>query len=66
MSECEEMETCHKFMSEIVPFIPPIRQTFLLVDYTVSSDEFVIKVKYDKKQFEHRIDEFAHDIIKEA
>lgn len=44
-------------MSEIVLFIPPIRQRrFLLVDYTVSSGEFVIKVNYDKKLFEQRID----------
>ena len=66
MFECEETEACHKFMSEIMLFIPPIRQRFLLVDYTVSSDEFVIKVTYDKKLFEHRINEFASDIIKQA
>ena len=67
MSQCEDIDACHKFISEIVPFIPPIRQIrILLVDYTVSSDELVIKVTYDKKLFEHRIDQFVRDIIKEA
>ena len=67
MSECEDIDACHKFMSEIVPFIPPIRQRrILLFDYTASSDEFAIKVNYDKKLFEHRIDQFVHNIIKET
>lgn len=67
MFECEEVEACHKFMSEIVLHIPPFRKRrFVLVDHSVSSDEFVIRVNYDKDQFEHKINEFVHDIIKEA
>ena len=66
MFECEEIEACHNFMSEIVLHIPPFRKRFVLVDHSVSSDEFVIRVNYAKDQFEHKINEFVHDIIKEA
>lgn len=67
MSECEEIEACHKFISEIVSFIPPFCQRkFVLVGDSVSSDEFVIKVNYDKEQFEHLTNEFVRDITKEA
>ena len=37
-----------------------------MVDYSVSSDEFVIKVNYDEDQFELLIDQFLRDIIKKA
>lgn len=67
MSECEEIEACHKFISEIVSFIPPFCQRkFVLVGDSVSSDEFVIKVNYDKEQFEHLTNEFVCGITKEA
>lgn len=38
----------------------------MLVDHSVSDDEFVIKINYDKSQFEHRINEFVGRIIREA
>ena len=38
----------------------------MLVDHSVSDDEFVIKINYDKSQFEHRINEFVGNIIREA
>ena len=45
-------------MSEFVPFIGPFSQIrFVLVNYSVS-DEFVIKVNYEKDKFEHLINEF--------
>ena len=45
-------------MSEVVLFIGPFSQIrFVLVNYSVS-DEFVIKVNYEKDEFEHLINEF--------
>ena len=32
----------------------------------MTSEEFVITVNYDKEKFEHNIDEYVSDIIKEA
>ena len=37
-----------------------------MVDYSVSSHEFVIKVNYNKNLFEHLINEFVRDIFMEA
>ena len=49
MFEFEKIEVCHKFMTEIVPFIPPFRERgFVLVYYSVSSEKFVIKRNYDR------------------
>lgn len=54
-------------MSEVVPFIGPFSQRrFVLVDYSVSDEEFVIKVNCEKDKFEHLIQEFVCDIIMEA
>ena len=67
MSECEGIEACHAFMTELVPYILPFRQRmFVLIDYSVSSDDFVIKINYDKYRFEHLITEFVRNIIKKA
>ena len=57
----------HRFVSNVVPFILSIEQKkFVLVEYSVSPEEFVISVNYDKSLFEHKINEFVCDIIKEA
>ena len=67
MSLCEGIEACHEFMTEIALFILPFRQRmFVLIDYSVSFDDFVIKINYDKDQFEHLIIEFVRNIIKKA
>ena len=67
MSKIKEFEVCDRFMTKIVPFILPIEQTkFVLVYYKVPDEEFVITVNYDRSQFEHKINEFVHDIMKEA
>ena len=67
MSKIEEVEPCYRFMKNIVPLILSIEERrFVLTDYSVSSDVFVISVNYDKSQFEHKIDEFVCNIIMEA
>ena len=54
-------------MSDIVPFILPIDQRkWAVCDYSVTSEEFVITVNYDKEKFERKTGEFVSDIIKEA
>ena len=67
MSKIEEFDECDRFMSDIVPFILSIDQRrWISIYYSVTSDEFVIKVNYDKVHFEHKIDEFVRDIIKKS
>ena len=54
-------------MSEIVPFILTFKQRmFALIDYSVSSNDFVMKSFYDEDQFEYFITEFIRTIIKSA
>ena len=60
MSECEDLDVCHKFMSEGFPFIGPFSQgRFACVDYSVCDEDFTIKVDYDKDQFGHFINEYV-------
>ena len=67
MSKIEEGNACDRFMSDIIPFVLPIAQRrFVSVEYSISPDEFVIKVSYDKDLFRHKINGFVCDIIKEA
>ena len=67
MSKIEEFDACERFMSDIVPFILPTDQRrWIAIDYSVTSDGFVIKVNYSKDMFEHKIKEFVCNIIKEA
>lgn len=55
------------FILNVVPFILPIEQRrFRLVEHSVSLEVFVISVNYNKTFFEHKINEFVRDIIKEA
>ena len=67
MPKPEEVLACERFMSDVVPFILPIDQRrWAIFDYSVTSEEFMITVNYDKEKFEHKIGEFVSDIIKEA
>ena len=53
---CEEIDSCHRFMKEVFPFISPFSQIrFVANDYSVSHEAFVITVFYDKDKFEHFI-----------
>ena len=65
MSDCEDLDGCHKFRSEIFPFIGPFSQRFVCLDCSVCDEEFVIKVDYDKDQFEHLIQEYVYKIPEE-
>ena len=51
-SKIEEVQVCDMFMSEMFQFILPIEQRrFVLVDYRVSSEMFVITIGFDKRLF---------------
>ena len=39
---------------------------FVLINYSVSSGDFVIKINYDKDQLKHLITECVRNIIKKA
>ena len=55
---CEDLDVCHMFMAEVVPLIGPFNQRrFVIADYSVCDEESVIKVNYDKDQFQHFIQE---------
>ena len=63
----EEFDVCHKFVSEVVNFILPFEQRrFVLVEHNLSCEDLLIFVGYDKSLFEHKINEFVSEIIKEA
>ena len=67
MSKPEEVLSCERFMSDIAPFILPTDQgKWAFFYYSVTSEEFVITVNYDKEKLEHKIGEYVPDIIKEA
>lgn len=55
-----------KNMSEAQFFWPIGQRRFVLLQYRVDSNAFVIIVSYDKHMFEHKINEFVRDLIKEA
>ena len=66
MSGCEDLDVYPNLMSEVVPFMGPFSERrFVLVNYSVSDEEFVIKVNYEKDKFEHLINDLC-GIIKEA
>lgn len=67
MSKIEEVEACDRSMAHVAPFILLIDQRrFVLVECNVTAEKFVISVNYDKSLFEHKINEFVCDVIKEA
>ena len=52
MSKIEEVQVCDMFMSETFQCILPIEQRrFVLVDYRVSSEMFVITIGFEKRLF---------------
>ena len=67
MSKPEEVLACDSFMSYVPPFILPIDLwRWTISYYSVTPEELVITVNYDKETFEHKIGEFTSNIIKEA
>ena len=63
----EKFDVCHKFMSNCFQFILPLNERkFLTLKHNVSCKDFVTFVNYDKEQFGDKIQQFFHDIIKEA
>ena len=59
---------CNDFVREVVPFISKIsfsrRSRFLIIDHFVDHEEFIIKLDYDKDQFEHLIDQYVGELLK--
>ena len=63
----EEFDVCHNFVESWIQFILPIEQRkFMLIEHNISCEDFEISICYDKSHFEHKINEFVRDIIKEA
>ena len=65
MSKIKEFEACGRFMSETQFFLPIDQGGFVLLEHRVNQDAFVIIVNYEKRMFEHEINEFVRDLIKE-
>lgn len=66
MSNFEDIEVCHRFMSATVPLVAPISQRrFVIVEHSVCDEEFVIWVDYDKDQFGHLTNEYVYKILEE-
>ena len=37
----------------------------MILDHSVDNEEFVLKIYYDKDQFEHLIDQYVNDLLAE-
>ena len=62
----EDIDVCHKIMKEVAPFVGKFsKRMFLLLDYYVNDEAFIIKISYSKDNFEHLIQEFVCEMIDE-
>ena len=53
-------------MKEVAPFAGKFsKRMFVLLDYSVDDESFVIKIFYSKGNFEHLIQEFVCEMIDE-
>ena len=53
-------------MKEVAPFVGKFsKRMFVLLDYSVDDESFVIKIFYSKGNFEHLIQEFVCEMIDE-
>ena len=61
------IDVCHDFIKEVASFVSSIslsrRSRFVILDYSVDNEEFVVKIFYDKEQFEHLIDNYTKEVI---
>ena len=52
---------------EVAPFLTSCsfsrKSRFTIIDYGVNQDELVVKIYYDKDQFEHLIDSYVREMI---
>ena len=59
----------HDFIKEVAPSIGSssfsIRNRFVILDHSVDNEEFVLKIYYDKDQFEHLIDQYVNELLAE-
>lgn len=56
----DQTHLCHEFMKEVVPFVGSFpRRRFVILDYNVNFDEFLIRTHYVKDQFEHLFHEYV-------
>ena len=61
------IDTCNDFVQEAAPFVSEIsfsrRSRFTILDHSVDIEEFVLKLYYDKEQFEHLIDRYVNEML---
>lgn len=61
------INSCHELMKEVAPFLTSCsfsrKSRFTIIDYGVNQDELVVKIYYDKDQFEHLIDSYVREMI---
>lgn len=60
----EQIDVCHEFMKEVAPFVGSFsRRRFVILHYNVNHDEFLIKIHYDKDQFEHLLHNYVCEML---
>ena len=61
------IDACNDFVQEAAPFVSEIsfsrRSRFTILDHSVDIEEFVLKLYYDKEQFEHLIDRYVNEML---
>ena len=62
----EDIDVCHKFMKDVAPFVGRFsKRMFVLLDYSVDDEAFVIKISYNKDNFEYLIQKFVCEMTDE-
>ena len=60
-------DACNNFLQEVAPFVNEIsfsrRSRFVILDHSVDSEEFALKIYYDKEQFDHLIDQYVNEML---
>ena len=60
-------DACNNFLQEVAPFVSEIsfsrRSRFVTLDHSVDSEEFALKIYYDKEQFDHLIDQYVNEML---
>lgn len=63
------IDVCHDLMREVALSISSSsfsrRSSFVILDHSVDNEEFVVKIYFDKEQFEHLIDQYVKEMLDE-
>ena len=61
------IDGCNDFVREAATFVCEIsfsrRSRFVILDHSVDSEEFALKIYYDKEQFDHLIDQYVNEML---